>query len=325
MDRKEYRTRLAPSPTGALHLGNARTFLFTWLRARSVGGQLVMRVEDLDHPKVKPEKIEEIYTDLKWLGIDWDEGPGLNEKCGPYIQTQRVEFYEQAFERLHQMGKIYPCTCSRADIEAAQSAPHVGDELIYANTCRDKYTDAEHAKNKSGKEPAWRFHAPSGESVFTDIFCGTQVEDLQIFSGDFVIARNPKQAAYQLAVVVDDAAMKITEVIRADDLLASTHRQIALYEALGLTPPEFLHLPLVIGEDGRRLAKRHGDSRISCIRNNTKTSAQKVIGWLGYTLGLVEFGCDLGVKDLLEKFEIKKIPHKPYVVREKDLKYLGLL
>ncbi len=324
-----YRTRLAPSPTGALHLGNARTFLFSWLRARSLCGEIIMRIEDLDHPKVKPEKIGEIYTDLKWLGLDWDEGPqSLNPEIttyGPYIQSERQNFYSEAFEQLRQQGDIYPCTCTRADIQAAQSAPHAGDELFYPNLCRDKYTDPEHAERESGKVPAWRFHAPQGESVFTDNFCGTQIEDLQLFSGDFVIARNEKSAAYQLAVVVDDNAMDITEVIRADDLLPSTHRQIALYEALGMRPPEFLHLPLVIGEDGRRLAKRHGDTRISQIRNETKTSAQKVIGWLAYTMKFAEFGEELSMQELLLRFDLKKIPHKAYVVREKDLQLLGLI
>lgn len=326
-----YRTRLAPSPTGALHLGNARTFLFIWLRCRSKNGQLIMRIEDLDHPKVKPEKIAEIYADLHWLGLDWDEGPqslsspsGSDGAYAPYIQSQRQELYAVAFEKLRQQGDLYPCTCTRADIQAAQSAPHEGDELFYPNFCRGKYETADAAQKDSGKIPAWRFHAPQGESVFTDNFCGTQVADLQLFSGDFVIARTEHNAAYQLAVVVDDAAMQISEVIRADDLLASTHRQLVLYEALGLTPPDFLHLPLVIGADGRRLAKRHGDTRISQIRQETSVTPQTVLGWLGYTLGLTKFSEQITLTELLARFDLKKIPHQPYVVREKDLELLQL-
>lgn len=320
---KPYVTRLAPSPTGALHLGNARTFLITWLRCREQNGHLIMRMDDLDHPKVKPDKIQQAYDDLHWLGIDWDEGeesPGAN---APYVQSSRMVLYREAFETLRHQGLIYPCTCSRADIEAAQSAPHAEDELLYPNTCRGKYDNYTHAESESGKIPAWRFHAPNGESHFTDNFCGTQVEDLQVISGDFVIARGADKPAYQLACVVDDIKMGVSEVIRADDLLASTHRQIALYEALGAHEPEFLHLPLIIGKDGRRLAKRHGDTRISHIRENG-VNAEKVLGWLAYTCGWGKMGEELTLEEIQTRYDLKTIPKKPYVLSEQDKDYLGV-
>ena len=326
MHKADYITRFAPSPTGALHLGNARTFLIIWLRCRSLGGRLILRLEDLDHPKVKPESTAEIYEDLRWLGLDWDEGP---DKPAPgftpedYIQSQRLNIYAKYFERLRQQGDIYPCTCSRADIVAAQSAPHAGDELFYPNLCRDKYASAREAEAAAGKTPAWRFHAPQGESVFTDNFCGVQMEDLQLFSGDFVIARDEMHPAYQLAVVVDDYLMNISEVIRADDLLPSTHRQLALYNALGMRPPEFLHVPLVVGEDGRRLAKRHGDTRISHIRA-AGVPAERVIGWLAASCGWIKSAEEIAAGELLPRFTLRSSPRRAHILAYADREYLGL-
>lgn len=337
---RPYITRFAPSPTGALHLGNARTFLVTWLRCRQRGGRLILRVEDLDHPKVKPDAVSGMYDDLRWLGLDWDEGPttflpasstaspervaglagidtALRVAQRSYIQSQRLPVYAAYFEELKERGLIYPCVCTRADIQAAQSAPHPGDELRYPNTCRGRFGTEEEACAVAGRFPAWRFHAVAGGSMFVDNFCGRQIADLQDFSGDFVVARESGQPAYQLAVVIDDHLMGVSEVIRADDLLLSTHRQLALYAAFGWMPPEFLHVPLLIGPDGRRLAKRHGDTRISALRAAGVHPA-RVLGWLAHSCGWAEAGESLSLGELLPRFDLLSMPAEPVVVRGDD-------
>ncbi len=336
MHGRDYVTRLAPSPTGALHLGNARTFLITWLRCRQRGGRLILRVEDLDHPKIKHGAADGIYEDLRWLGIDWDEGsvpfdlarvPAQGEverAARDFIQSRRSEVYAQYFRQLRERGLIYPCVCTRADILGAQSAPHPGEELRYPNNCRGRYASEEAAREATGRSPAWRFVALAGGSCFTDVFCGPQIADLQDFSGDFVVAREAGMPAYQLAVVVDDHLMNVSEVIRADDLLLSTHRQLALYAVFGWTPPDFLHVPLIVGPDGRRLAKRHGDTRISALRA-AGVSPERVIGWLGWSCGLLPSAASAStVRELLPHFDLHKIPHTHFVAdRQALLPLLG--
>lgn len=326
-----YLTRLAPSPTGALHLGNARTFLATWLRARSLNGRIVLRMEDLDHPRVKPWAAQQAYDDLAWLGLDWDEGPpeakaaqvGQNRaSTTSYVQSERTELYDAAFDRLRAAGRIYPCTCTRADIEAAQSAPHEGEDLVYPGTCHERYASADAARADCGRAPAWRFRMPRKLSFFLDGFCGMQRAALWEM-GDFVVMKGGGEASYQLAVVVDDTAMGVTEVIRADDLLSSTHRQLALQTALGLPPPGVLHLPLVVGPDGRRLAKRHGDTRISHLRKAGLTP-ERVVGWLAHTCGWAEEGEELAARDLLPRFDLNAIPREPVVLTPEQLRAWGV-
>lgn len=321
-----YVTRLAPSPTGALHLGNARSFLVAWLRARTRGGKVIMRIEDLAHPKHKPETVAEIYADLRWLGLDWDEGDDLTPPGGnaPYTQTRRLPLYHAALEKLLAAGRIYPCDCSRADIAAAGAAPHAGEELRYPNTCRGRVWEKPFPELADDARLAWRFIAPSGRKVFTDNFRGTESADLQEFSGDFVVARGFANPAYQLACVVDDAAMGVTEVIRGDDLVLSTFRQIALYEALELPVPEFLHLPLLVGEDGRRLAKRHGDTRLSQLRAR-KIPAGRLRGWLARVSGWIDHDAELTMEEMLRLYALEKIPENPVVVTARDREYLGFV
>lgn len=354
-----YVGRLAPSPTGALHVGNARSFLVAWLRARAAGGRILLRIEDLDHPKVKPETVDEALDDLRWLGLDWDDaiGTGLHAvafhdrpdhaatihderpagdtlarrvnarshdpQTKSYRQSLRLPLYKEAFELLRQEGKIYPCACSRADIEAAQSAPHAGEDLFYPNSCRGRFATEEDAARAAGRIPAWRFHAPNGESRFEDAFLGVQVEDLQRISGDFVVARGAEQPGYQLAVVVDDAAMGVTEVVRADDLLPSTHRQLALYDALGLQPPTFLHLPLVVGADGRRLAKRHGDTRLRSIRE-AGTEPEQVLGWIAWSCGWADRLEPLTLQEIRLRYRLKTIPRDPVVLNRDACAWFGI-
>ncbi|MEI7900163.1 MAG: tRNA glutamyl-Q(34) synthetase GluQRS [bacterium] len=320
------RGRLAPSPTGALHLGNARSFMIAWLSIRSRGGRLVMRMEDLDHPKNKPGAAAAALEDLRWLGFDWDEGPDVGGPDAPYTQTARTALYAQALERLQAQGLIYPCVCTRRDVEAGQSAPHTEEGLYYPGTCRGRFLDYEQARRMvpEGRLPAWRFRVPEGETVrFEDGFCGTCVQDVSAHSGDFVLARDAQGAGYMLAVVVDDAAMGITEVVRGDDLLSATPRQLLLYRALGLKPPIFVHVPLVVSEDGRRLAKRHGDTRISAFREAGLT-AGKIIGLLAGWCGWAAWGECLTLREVLPRFDMRTLPHDPVVLTPRVQAELGM-
>jgi len=263
--------RLAPSPTGSLHLGNARTFLWAWLSARARGGRVLLRIEDLDTPRVKPGAVEAIEEDLRWIGLDWD---------GPVeIQSRRRARYAMDFERLS--PSLYPCGCTRADLAAAASAPNEGDsELRYPGTCRDRAPD---------RVVAWRLKVPPGPVAFEDRLTGRHEIDVAATVGDFVVAKAPDQPAYQFAVVADDIAQGVTEVVRGDDLISSTARQVLVYRALGATPPEYGHAPLVVGPDGKRLAKRHGDSRIAALRRSG-VPAERVVAALALWSGLPPLG-----------------------------------
>jgi glutamyl-tRNA synthetase len=292
--------RLAPSPTGALHLGNARTFLLAWLSIRSRGGTLLLRVEDIDGPRVKTETVVQALADLRWLGLDWDGEP--------VRQSERLPHYERAAAALVAAGLAYPCVCSRREVEEAASAPHAGDEgPAYPGTCRGKFADLAAAKAATGRDAALRFRVDVDAVPFDDGFCGPQRGAIQ---GDFVIQKRDGGPAYQLAVVVDDAAQAVNEVVRADDLLPSTPRQLLLYRALGLTPPRFVHLPLVIGADGRRLAKRHGDTSLHHLRA-LGVPAELVVGRLAYLSGLGPPGASCRPHDLLAMFAWSRVPRDP--------------
>ncbi|MDD4017547.1 MAG: tRNA glutamyl-Q(34) synthetase GluQRS [Kiritimatiellae bacterium] len=320
------RGRLAPSPTGALHLGNARSFVLAWLSVRSRGGTLVMRMEDLDHPKNKAGAAEAALEDLRWLGFDWDEGPDVGGPHMPYTQSERKGLYVRALERLRESGSVYPCVCTRRDVEAGQSAPHEGDVLFYPGVCRGRFADYAAACGvlPEGRLPAWRFRVEERAAIsFDDGFCGRQTQDVSASSGDFVLARDPQGAGYMLAVVVDDAAMGITEVLRGDDLLQATPRQMLLYRALGLAPPAFTHVPLVVSEDGRRLAKRHGDTRISTLRK-AGVSPQRVIGLLAWWCGWGERGEELSLRDLLARYDLGSLRREPAVLDDVVRDMMGI-
>jgi len=309
-----------------LHVGNARTFLIAWLRMRSQGGAVVLRMEDLDHPKNKPGAAAAALEDLRWLGFDWDEGPDVGGAQAPYTQTERKAFYARALAVLKAKGLVYPCVCSRRDVEAGQSAPHTEDGLYYPGTCRGCFNSYEAASRAlpHGRLPAWRFRVETGETVrFTDEFYGAYEQDVSALSGDFVLARDPDGAGYMLAVVADDAAMGITEVVRGDDLLSATPRQLLLYRALGLTPPAFLHVPLVVSEDGRRLAKRHGDTRISALRESG-VRPEKIIGLLAWWCGWAAWGESVSLRDVLPRFDLRTLPREPVVLTPQVKAALGV-
>jgi glutamyl-tRNA synthetase len=293
--------RLAPSPTGALHLGNARTFLLAWLSVRARGGALLLRVEDIDGPRVKPGAERECLEDLRWLGLDWDGGA--------VRQTDRLVHYAAAAERLVAAGRAYPCVCTRKEVEEAASAPHEeGHEgPAYPGTCRGKWRTAAEAKAATGREAALRFRVERDRVPFADCFRGSEPGPVH---GDFVICKRDGGPAYQLAVVVDDAAFGISEVLRADDLLPSTPRQLLLYEALGLRPPQFCHVPLVVGGDGLRLAKRHGDTSLRHFRSQG-VSPDAVVGYLAFLCGMRPRGARCRPVDLLAGFDLQRLPRGP--------------
>ena len=298
-----YVGRLAPSPTGALHLGNVRTFMIAWLRARSLGGRLVMRMEDLDHPKDKPGAAAAAIEDLRWLGFDWD---------AEYVQSERKALYREALESLVSKGLAYPCVCTRRDVESAQSAPHAGEQLHYPGTCRNRFAGWREAYAFAGRAPCWRFRVEPGETVaFDDVFAGRFEQRVAEKLGDFPLARDEFGAGYTLAVVVDDAAMGVTEVVRGDDLMAATPAQILIQRALGLPTPGYCHVPLVVGPDGRRLAKRHGDTRIASYRE-AGLSPDRIIGMLAASCGWAEKGEELSLASLLPRFTLKTIPKEPF-------------
>jgi glutamyl-tRNA synthetase len=295
-----YRGRFAPSPTGLIHLGTARTALVAWLRARSLGGTLVLRMEDLDGPRVRPGMADAILEDLRFLGLDWDEGPDVGGPHEPYVQSARGGLYRGAIAKLEARGAIYPCTCTRRELSesasSAASAPH-GEEPVYPGTCRAGATHPE-------RPAALRFRFEHG-APFEDVLMGHREDGVR--SGDFVIARSDGLFSYQLAVVVDDLEMQITEVVRGADLLGSTPRQIALAQALGGTPPAFLHVPLVLGADGERLAKRHGAIAIRELRANGAT-AEAIVGRLASSLGIVPEGERVRARDLVTTFDVSRLP-----------------
>lgn len=257
-----YRGRLAPSPTGRLHVGHARTFWVAYQRAEAAKGTLVLRNEDLDRDRARPEFVDAFIEDLRWLGIRWQEGPDVGGPFGPYSQSERRRQYEEAFSRLRDLGVLFPCKCSRKDIAAAIRAPHAeDDEPIYPGTCRNA------AQPGGFRRVTWRFRVPEGESIqFEDANLGRRHYVAGQDFGDFVVWRPDGLPSYQLACVVDDFAMKISEVVRGEDLLVSTARQLLLYRALAWAAPRFFHCPLVTDAEGVRLAKRHDALSLQALR-----------------------------------------------------------
>jgi glutamyl/glutaminyl-tRNA synthetase len=262
-----YRGRLAPSPTGLLHIGHARTFWIAAQRATKNQGTLILRNEDLDAQRSRAEYARAMIEDLRWLGIQWSEGPDCGGAYGPYLQSQRPAHYLEAWQRLRASGILYPCTCSRKDLAHSASAPNdADDELVYPGTCRDRKDTG------APTEPAganWRFRVPDGEAMeFTDLNLGRQRYVAGADFGDFLVWRRDHIPSYQLAVVVDDAAMRITEVVRGADLLKSTARQLLLFRALGHPAPNYFHCDLVRDITGKRLAKRHDSVSIRNMRES---------------------------------------------------------
>ena len=298
--------RLAPSPTGGLHIGHARTFLIAWLAARNRRGRVVLRIEDLDATRVRPEARQGALVDLKWLGLDWDEGPDVGGPSAPYVQSERTALYDAALEFLKASERIYPCTCTRADIERAASAPHPEDEgPSYPGTCAHR--SAADAEGLGHRPFAWRFRVPPGPIAWDDLFLGRVAIDPGRSGGDFIVARHTVGPSYQLAVVVDDAAMGVNQVIRGSDLVTSTPRQVLLYQALGRSLPIFGHVPLVLSADGRRLAKRDNALKLSTLRD-AGADPRRLVGSLIRSCGWSEADMASSPREWIERIDPGLLP-----------------
>jgi glutamyl-tRNA synthetase len=307
-------TRFAPSPTGALHLGNARTFIVNWLLARQNHWRILMRIEDLDGPRIKTGADAGMLEDFRWLGLDWDGEP--------IYQTDRLLVHNRAIDALLASKQAYACICTRREATIAASAPHAEDQTpIYSGRCRGRFASREAAREQTQKAPAIRFEVPNETITFDDQFMGPQSFEVARELGDFVIAKADGTAAYQLAVVVDDAEMGVTDVVRGDDLLDSTPRQLLIYRGLGLEAgvPRYRHLPLVVGSDGRRLAKRHGDTRLSAYRE-AGVKPERMIRLLSRWCGISnEVG---SLQEMLGSFRLADLPRERIVFTEADEAFL---
>lgn len=302
--------RLAPTPSGLLHLGNARSFLLAWLWARAEDGRIVLRIEDIDRPRCKPQFREQAIEDLRWLGLDWDEfAPD---------QSTRTEAYRAALHALIHKGLAYPCTCTRKDIEEASSAPHGDEGAIYPGTCRGKWRDAQHARQATGRDPAWRFLWQGPPVSFRDEVAGETTVDPSTL-GDFVLWRRDDLPSYQLAVTVDDADQGVTQVLRGRDLLHSTARQLALYQALCLTAPApWAHVPFIQDAQGRRMSKREGDISLKALRERG-IDPRKLVGFLAWTAGLLAQGESAVPATLAKGFSLANVVPGDFLLTDQHL------
>jgi glutamyl-tRNA synthetase len=300
------RGRLAPSPTGRLHLGNAWAFLLAWLAARAAGGEVVLRLEDIDPERSRPEFAEEVLRDLRWLGLDWDEGP--------HEQSARLDAYAEALARLEQAGHVYPCFCTRKDLRSLASAPHaplVDDgSPAYPGTCRNLTLEQREGLVRQGRRPALRLRCADGTESFHDLVAGPQAMTLADCGGDFAVRRSDGVFAYQLAVVLDDIALGITQVVRGEDILTSTPRQLYLYRLLGAPVPQHAHLPLVLDADGERLAKRHQSLTLAALRERG-VSAAAITGYLAWRAGLLDAPRPADPRGLVAGFDFGSLRRGP--------------
>jgi glutamyl-tRNA synthetase len=305
VEKPTVRGRFAPSPTGKLHLGNVRTALLAWLQVRALGGEFLLRIEDLDRARCRPEFVDAMLRDLEYLGLEWD--------APPWFQSQRQIVYDEAIALLSVRGQLYGCHCSRAEIARVASAPHGAsdDGPRYPGTCAD-LTAEERAEREQVRPPALRFRVRPGEIEFMDLLHGRYRQDVQREVGDFVVGGRDGVPSYQLAVVVDDAASGITHVLRGDDLLPSTPRQLLLYEAFEEPAPAFLHVPLLVDPDGRRLAKREGATELAYLRDHG-VPAEKVLGVLAQWSGLGN-GEPVTARALVERFSLARLSREPVTV-----------
>lgn len=298
-------------------MGNARSFLIAWLSVRQQAGRMLLRIEDIDSPRVKAWAAADTMQLLQWLGLDWDYGPDNQaEFVAPLTQTQRLERYRAILEDLIQAKRVYPCFCTRSEIAAAASAPHEQSGAlegpIYPGTCRTGTPPPE-----PDQKYAWRWALQDAPIDWLDHLAGPQSANPLRQLGDFVVAKQDATPAYQLAVVVDDFDMGVTEVVRGDDLIFSTYRQRAIQMHFNWTPPSYYHLPLMIGPDGRRLAKRHGDTRLSYFRDH-QLSPEAIVGYLAWTAGLLPSPRKIAAQDLIHNFDFSRLTRQVTVVDQAD-------
>lgn len=303
--------RFAPSPSGRMHLGNVYSAVLSWLSVKSRGGEWLLRIEDLDRQRCHRQYADQIEDDLRWLGLEWDEGGSRGGPNGPYYQSERTDFYINIFEQLRDTGRLYPCFCTRADIMAS-SAPHQSDGVVvYSGKCR-RLTAAQQAEFSAQRAPAVRLAVDEADCTFTDGHYGEQHYNLTRDCGDFIVRRADGNFAYQLAVVTDDALMGVTEVVRGCDLLSSTPQQILLYHLLNLPVPQFAHIPLLVASDGRRLAKRNAETDMGSLRQ--RYTPQQLLGLIAYLAGLTDRHEELSISEITSLFTWDKVPTENVVV-----------
>lgn len=311
---RQLRGRFAPSPSGEMHLGNIWTALLAWLAVRSAGGIMVLRMEDLDPDRSRPQYARQIMADLHWLGLDWDEGPDIGGPYAPYTQDERRDCYEAAVRQLTEQGAVYPCYCSRADLHAAAQAPHAGEtELRYAGTCRQLSGRDIQKREQRGRQPSLRVRVPDRVIAYHDVLQGEVQQNVEAACGDFLIRRADGVHAYQLAVVVDDALMAVTQVVRGADLMSSTPRQLLLYEMLGHNPPDFAHVPLLYGQDGHRLSKRQQSLSLAAMKQQG-ISPEAIIGFLAWKAGLLPRQEAVRARDLIAGFSFAALSRDAVII-----------
>jgi nondiscriminating glutamyl-tRNA synthetase len=323
MSGPRIRVRFAPSPTGELHVGNARTALFNWIFARHSGGVFVVRIEDTDQTRTTKDFEANLLDELKWLGIDWDEGPGVGGAYGPYHQTERLAIYRDCLERLIAEGKVYPCYCTEAELEA-ERASLVARRMMprYLGKCRQLAEAEQRRLCAEGRLPVWRFRVEGGPIVFEDLIRGAMTFQGEAI-GDFIIVRSNGIPAYNFAVVVDDNAMEISHVIRGEDHLSNTASQILLYWALGFAPPVFAHHALILGKDHAKLSKRHGATAVGAYRRRGILS-EVLLNYLALMGSSFEGGREIAsAKEIVEGFSLERTGKGGAVFDEEKLLWLN--
>jgi glutamyl-tRNA synthetase len=319
------RVRFAPSPTGFMHVGNARTALFNYLFAKHHGGKLILRIEDTDTERHSEEAVNVIYEALRWMGIEWDEGPDVGGNYGPYRQSERLEIYREYIEKLKEKGLVYECYCTPEELEAMRKAQlERGEPPRYTGKCRHLTEKEKERLRREGRKPVLRFKVPEGRIiVFDDLVKGKIEINSKQLGGDFVIVRSSGVPVYNFVVVVDDALMKVTHVIRGEDHISNTPKQLLLYEALGFTPPKFAHLPMILGTDRSKLSKRHGSTSVKEFREKgylpeAFTNFLALLGW--YPKDGKEI---LSMEELIERFDIKDVNSAPAVFDTTKLNWMN--
>ncbi len=317
------RVRFAPSPTGFLHVGGARTALFNWLFARHSGGKFILRIEDTDRERSKPEYEEAILRDLRWLGLDWDEGPMANGACGPYFQTQRTDLYRGQMDRLLASGDAYRCFCSAGELEAdRQAAQASGKNYRYSGKCRKLSSEEVKVKLASKESFAIRLKVPEGSTTFTDIIRGEVTVD-HAEMDDLVLVRTSGEPTYNFVATVDDALMKISHVIRGEDHLSNTPKQILIYRALGFEPPIFAHIPLILGQDRTPLSKRHGANSVGEFKRQgyLPEAMMNYLALLGWSF---DGKTDIFTQEaLIQRFGLDRVVKSPAAFDYEKLQWLN--
>ena len=303
--------RFAPTPSGNMHIGNVLCYLLVWLSARSQGGGVVLRFEDTDLLRMRPGAVEQTFSDLAWLGLDWDEGPAADERGGEYFQSCRTEIYDRYFDALRERGMVYPCFCSRKDVRLA-SAPHEEDRAaVYPGSCRD-LTEAEIAERRKRRPPAWRLRLEDVTVSFRDRIRGESSCRILREYGDFPIRRADVVYCYQFTAALDDALMGVNEVLRSRDLISSSPWQVYIRQLFGFEPPVFVHIPLLLDPEGQRMAKR--DFSLSLREVRRHYSPEEVVGALGFLAGLQDEPRPRAAAELIGLYAPEKLPREDIVL-----------